>query len=195
MQPSSSNGSPSDVREGSRYVSDFRRDDFAAVSASSPQDMAAPFGLTAAGTLPEADRTPAMLIHLSPLLMFVLPAFGNLLGPLGAWLIYRDRSRVLDAEGKDAINFQLSMLIYSVVGSLILILLGALGFLGGVAGIAAGSGILASLGFLGGIGMVILLMLLGTFLYIIPIIVMILAVMRVSEGRPYRYPMTLRLLR
>ncbi|MDO4263734.1 MAG: DUF4870 domain-containing protein [Deinococcus sp.] len=145
--------------------------------------------------LAEADRTPAMLIHLSPLLGLLLPALGNLLGPLAAWLVYRDRSHVLDDQGKEALNFQISMWIYSTVGLLLLLGLAGLGFMGGLAGVAAGSDALAGLGILSGIGLTFLLILGSVFFYVIPTIFMILAVMSVSDGRPYRYPFTLRLLR
>ncbi|UFA50690.1 DUF4870 domain-containing protein [Deinococcus radiophilus] len=147
------------------------------------------------GHLSPDDQTPAMLIHLSPLLAFVLPALGNLLGPLAAWLIYRDRSAALDEQGKEALNFQISMWIYSTLGLLILLGLAGLGFLGGFAGAAAGSDVLAGFGIFSGVGLLFLLMLGGLFLYIIPIIFMILAVMTVSDGRPYHYPFTLRLLK
>lgn len=136
-----------------------------------------------------------MLIHLSPLLGLLLPAFGNLLGPLAAWLVYRDRSRVLDEQGKEALNFQMSMWIYSTLGLLLLLGLAGLGFLGGAAGAAAGSDVVAGLGIFSGVGLIFLAMLGGLFFYILPIIFMILAVMSVSDGRPYRYPLTLRLLR
>ncbi|MCY1702813.1 DUF4870 domain-containing protein [Deinococcus sp. SL84] len=163
--------------------------------ASFSTPAAAQLDSLAGAGLSEPDRTPAMLIHLSPLLAFLIPAFGNLLGPLVAWLVYRDRSRTLDDQGKEALNFQISMWIYSTLGVLLLLGLAGLGFLGGAAGAAAGSDALAGLGIFSGIGFIFLLMLGGLFFYVLPIIFMIVAVMSVSDGRPYRYPFTLRILR
>jgi uncharacterized Tic20 family protein len=38
---------------------------------------------------------------------------GHLLAPLIVWLMKRDESPEIDAHGKEAVNFQISMLIYS----------------------------------------------------------------------------------
>jgi uncharacterized Tic20 family protein len=66
-----------------------------------------------------------MACHLSALAGFVVPAFGHLLGPLIAWLIKRGESSEIDANGKEALNFQISMLIYNLVaGVLCLVLIG-----------------------------------------------------------------------
>jgi uncharacterized Tic20 family protein len=63
--------------------------------------------------------------HLSALAGFVVPAFGHILGPLIVWLVKRGDAPEIDAHGKEALNFQISMLIYSVVaGILCLILIG-----------------------------------------------------------------------
>lgn len=178
------------------YVSDFRRPDFDPM-ATDPYAAGHAVGHNAvhsAGHLNETERTPALVTHLSPLLGLVLPGIGNFLGPLAAWLIFRDRSSTLDAQGREALNFQISMWIYSLVGGVILFGLGALGLLGGLAGAAAGSGVLAGFGLLSGAGLLLLGALLGVFLVIIPMVCMILAAMSVSSGKPYRYPLTLRLL-
>ena len=63
--------------------------------------------------------------HLSALAGFVVPALGHILGPLIVWLIKRADSPEIDAHGKEALNFQISMLIYNIVaGILCLILIG-----------------------------------------------------------------------
>ena len=54
-----------------------------------------------------------------------MPAFGHILGPLVVWLIKRGDSSEIDAHGKEALNFQISMLIYNLVaGVLCLVLIG-----------------------------------------------------------------------
>jgi len=63
--------------------------------------------------------------HLSALAGFVVPGIGHVLGPLIVWLIKRGDSPEIDAHGKKALNFQISMLIYNLVaGVLCLVLIG-----------------------------------------------------------------------
>lgn len=66
------------------------------------------------------ERTMAMLCHLSALAMFIIP-FGRILGPLIVWLIKRDQYVEVDRQGKDAINFHLSIYLYAIVASLFII--------------------------------------------------------------------------
>src|SRR6202163_2237326 len=70
-------------------------------------------------------RTWNTLCHASALLGVLLHFPGHLLGPLIVWLAKRGDSPEIDAHGKESLNFQISMLIYSVVsGILCLILIG-----------------------------------------------------------------------
>jgi uncharacterized Tic20 family protein len=70
-------------------------------------------------------RTWSVLCHASALLGLFFHFFGHLLGPLVVWLIKRDASPEIDANGKESLNFQLSMLIYDIVaGILCLVLIG-----------------------------------------------------------------------
>jgi len=66
----------------------------------------------------------AMLCHLSALAGFIIP-LGNVIGPLVIWMIKKDVYPLVDDQGKEALNFQISMTIYYIVASiLILILIG-----------------------------------------------------------------------
>ena len=68
--------------------------------------------------LPEmtADaKTWAMVAHLAGLLGMGVPIVGHVLGPLVIWLLKRDEHPFIDHQGKEAINFQLSMVIYSAI--------------------------------------------------------------------------------
>ena len=70
-------------------------------------------------------RTWCVICHLSALAGFVIPGAGHILGPLIVWLVKRGESTEIDAHGKEALNFQISMLIYNVVaGILCLIVIG-----------------------------------------------------------------------
>ncbi len=54
------------------------------------------------------ERTWAMLCHLSPLLV-------GFIGPLVIWLVKKDESAFVDDQGKEALNFQISILIYAMI--------------------------------------------------------------------------------
>src|SRR5437764_14680273 len=60
-------------------------------------------------------RNWCVLCHASALLGLFFHFFGHLLGPLIVWLIKRDSSSEIDANGKESLNFQISMLIYHVI--------------------------------------------------------------------------------
>ena len=65
-------------------------------------------------------RTWATLCHLSGLVLF----FGipSIFGPLVVWLLKRSDPYV-DANGKEAVNFNLSFLIYAIASAILIILL------------------------------------------------------------------------
>ena len=70
------------------------------------------------------SRMWAMLAHLSALSGFVIP-FGNIIGPLLIWLVKRDEMSFVADQGKEALNFNISMTIYMLVsGVLIFVLIG-----------------------------------------------------------------------
>ena len=68
-------------------------------------------------------RTWNALCHASALLGVFLHFPGHLLGPLIVWLAKRDDSPEIDAHGKEALNFQISMLIYNVVAAVFCLVL------------------------------------------------------------------------
>lgn len=68
------------------------------------------------------ERNYAMLCHLSALAGFVIP-FGNIIGPLIVWLLKRNEYAEVDRQGKDALNFQISMTIYAIVSAMLIIIL------------------------------------------------------------------------
>lgn len=64
------------------------------------------------------DRTWDALCHLLALAGFLGIPFGNVLGPLILWIIKKDEMPSVDAHGKEAVNFQISMTIYTIVAGL-----------------------------------------------------------------------------
>jgi len=74
--------------------------------------------------LTETERNWAMLCHLSALAGFFFP-FGSIIGPLVCWLSKKDESVWVYINGRNSLNFQLSMLLYIVLAiPLIFIVIG-----------------------------------------------------------------------
>ncbi|MFP4846281.1 DUF4870 domain-containing protein [Winogradskyella sp. PE311] len=89
-------------------------------------------------TLKRTDNQLLVISHLTQLLTYVT-GFGGLIVPLVIWATQKDRVEDMDAHGKAILNFQLSIIIYSILsiplvfvfglGVLTLILVGILAFL------------------------------------------------------------------
>ena len=107
-------------------------------------------------------RTWCAFCHASALLGVILHFPGHLLGPLIVWLAKRDDSPEIDAHGKEALNFQISMLIYNIVAAVFCLIL---------------------------IGFVFL-----AILWVLNAIFVIIAAVQASDGKFYRYPMTIRFI-
>ena len=60
------------------------------------------------------NKTVAAITHLSTLSQYFLP-FGNFIFPIVIWSVSKNNSRFVDHHGRQAINFQLSVLLYSIV--------------------------------------------------------------------------------
>ncbi|MCA1745627.1 MAG: DUF4870 domain-containing protein [Bacteroidales bacterium] len=64
----------------------------------------------------------AMLCHLSALAMFVFP-LGNVLGPLIVWLLKKEEMPLVEREGKEALNFQITISLFALVAGLLTFIL------------------------------------------------------------------------
>lgn len=106
---------------------------------------------------PDEERTWATLAHIGGIIL-------SFIAPLVIWLVYKDRSRFVEAEAKEALNFQITLVIVAIA----LAILTPITF--GIAGIL--------------------------YLAFIPALVfMILAAVEGSKGRPYRYPVNIRIIK
>lgn len=114
-------------------------------------------------------RTWTVLCHASAFLGFFIPAAGHVLGPLLVWLLKRDESPEIDAHGKESLNFQLSMFIYTAALGVVCFIL-----------------MFVLIGFL--------LIPLFAILYVADLVLVIIASLKASEGQLYRYPVTIRLI-
>jgi len=115
----------------------------------------------------KAQRQWDMWCHLSALSGLVVP-FGNILGPLIIWQMKRDDFPTVNEHGKEALNFQLSVMIYIAVA--------VMGMM-----------------FLCFFGMLLLPVVIG--LPIAGAILSIIAGVKANDGGFYRYPLTLRLVK
>lgn len=72
------------------------------------------------------ERQWGMFAHLSTLIGIIIP-FGTLLGPLVVWLVKKDTMPFVDDQGKEALNFNITVFIALVVsGILTLVVIGLL---------------------------------------------------------------------
>ncbi|WP_353809807.1 DUF4870 domain-containing protein [Agromyces sp. SYSU T00194] len=100
---------------------------------------------------------------------------GGILGFLPSliiWLIFKDRGSFTDTEAKEALNFQITMVMASVAIWILTSILTAISF-----------GILFFLGFL------------NYAPWIVSVIFSIIAFMQVKDGNHYRYPFAIRLIK
>jgi len=72
------------------------------------------------------ERTWGLLAHLSALSGFVVP-FGSVLGPLIVWQVKKNEMAFVDDQGKEALNFQITLLLEMLVAGLLCFVL--IGFL------------------------------------------------------------------
>ncbi|MCM5662794.1 DUF4870 domain-containing protein [Galbibacter mesophilus] len=149
-------------------------------------------------TISKHEKNLAAVIHLSTFSKYFIP-FGNFIIPLLLWTSNREKLPFVDENGKQAINFQISILLYSIVLGLIaipVVLFTAWEFVG-----------LADLlehnrhavdfnfehfsGFGWNAGLISLLGMLGIALLIMDVFCSIIATIRANEGTAYKYPFTI----
>jgi len=83
-----------------------------------------------AGGQPEPTREPssdermwAMLCHVAGLGLYTAVPFGNIVLPLIVWLIKKDEYPLVDDQGKEAVNFQISITIYLIVSAILVVVI------------------------------------------------------------------------
>lgn len=156
----------------------------------------------------ESARTWAMLCHLSSLLWILLSLstilvlglpipliFLNVVGPLITWLLKNKQHPLINAHAKESLNFQITMLLYSLaIGVVFMLGIGSCSL-----GFSTNSN--ATLGFVGlglivvGVGLAILAGLMGLLFWLGHLALTIFASIKAKKGQLYRYPYTIRLLR
>ena len=67
------------------------------------------------GELSKDARMWAMFCHLAGLAGIIIPVIGNIVAPLIVWQIKKDDFPFVDEQGKEVVNFQISMSIYGLI--------------------------------------------------------------------------------
>jgi len=68
------------------------------------------------------ERMWAMGCHISTFFGWVFP-FGNIIAPLVIWLIKKEESEFIGDQGKEALNFQISLTIYIAISAVLVLLI------------------------------------------------------------------------
>lgn len=99
-----------------------------------PSAAAEPVAPPAVGDVPQEEKTFGMLAHLAALAGFIIP-FGNIIGPLVIWLMKKDTMPFVNEQGKEAVNFQITIslavivcfiLVFVIIGIFLLPIVGLL---------------------------------------------------------------------
>jgi uncharacterized Tic20 family protein len=80
-------------------------------------------------------RIWGMLCHLTALLGMIGIPLGNVLGPLIVWLVKKNTYPFVNEQGRESLNFQLSMTIYAIAAALLIYIKMGMALLLVVAGI------------------------------------------------------------
>lgn len=127
--------------------------------------MTQPTPPAAAAPLTETeDKQWASFAHLGGIL--------GILPSLIIWLIFKDRGRFTNEEGKEALNFQITLTIAQIAIFIISTFLAAVTF--GIGGLVS---------------------FLGFVVWVAGVIFSILGFLKAKDGVPYRYPFALRLIK
>jgi len=113
-------------------------------------------------TTTQEERYWSIGAHLATLISGWIPLAG-IIGPLIVWLVKKQESAFIERQSREALNFQISVAIYLIISTILMIvLIGWVTF-----------GIVA----------------------VLNIVFSIIAAIKVSEGKPYQYPFTIRLIK
>ncbi len=143
------------------------------------------------------QKNIATFIHLSTFSRFIVP-LGNFIGPIILWITNKEKSEFIDNHGKQAINFQMSILLYTIViGTLsvpffIFKLFNGIDFIdfNGFHDFHINIGKPSPLLYIGGA--------LGAFAiigFILELVFIVIASLKARDGETYHYPLTINFLK
>ena len=143
-----------------------------------------------------SEKNTATFTHLSTLSQYIIP-FGNYIFPILIWTSYKDKSEFVNHHGKQALNFQLSLLLYTLILALIAIPIFVTVFLQNLPMEAVFNDedfIIRNFNFEGNIGLIsvgLTAVLLFGLLKVVEFFLVIYASIKTSNGEYYKYPMTI----
>jgi uncharacterized Tic20 family protein len=157
-------------------------------------------------SLTKHERNIASIIHASTFSKFIIP-FGNFIIPLVLWTANKKEYEFVDYHGKQALNFQISLLLYSILIGMVSIPFFLTGFLPNIFDFDHFGFInqnhlnnlnfhFDSDNFLGPWMIPVgLLGLAQSALFVINIVYTILATIRSNEGQHFQYPITIKFIK
>ena len=143
------------------------------------------------------QKNIATFIHLSTFSRFIIP-LGNFIGPIILWIANKDKSTFVDHHGKQIINFQISILLYSIILGMVAIPFFAFNLFNGFdfldfelfssihINISKPSPLLYITGALGGLAIV------G---FILELVLIVIASLKARDGELYNYPVTINFIK
>ncbi len=150
--------------------------------------------------LSNSEKNWATLLHLSTLIQYCFP-LGNFVLPIVIWISKKEESSFVDTNGKQCLNFQLSIVLYSLILAAIFIPTFMITFFNHITwnelvhnenyvlqdvNIAENMELLTT-------GAVALLLLIG--LKIVEFFLIIQASIKTANGELYAYPLTIKFLK
>ena len=113
-------------------------------------------------------RTWAMFCHLAGLAGYLIPLVGNIVAPLIIWQMKKDEYPFVDKQGKEAVNFQISMSLYALIGI-----------------------VLCAVTCIGAVLIPVVVIVVGIF----DLVFLLIAAVRANNGQHYRYPLAIRFIK
>lgn len=148
------------------------------------------------------QKNVSAVIHLSTFSKFFIP-FGNFIIPLLIWTSNKDKWEFIDENGKEAINFQISILLYSIVLGIVMIpiaLFTAWEFIGFTNILEHNShnvdfnfDHISSFGW--NAGLISIIAMLGIGLLLMDVFCTIIATIKANDGLVYNYPLTIKFIK
>ena len=143
-----------------------------------------------------SEKNTATFTHLSTLSQYIIP-FGNYIFPILIWTSYKDKSEFVNHHGKQTLNFQLSLLLYTLILALIAIPIFVTVFLQNIPMEAVFNDenfVIRNFNFDGNITLLSIgatAVLLFGLLKFVEFFLVIYASIKASNGELYKYPLTI----
>jgi len=146
-----------------------------------------------------ANRNTATLLQLSALTQYFIP-LGNLIFPTLIWSVKKNESEFVDYNGKQAVNFQLSLFLYSFVLAIVAIIIFVSTFLSNMNLIEKTDGewIIEQFS-LGNITMLTLIAVIAVFLILLlktaELFLILYAAVKSNNGERFSFPLTIKFIK